>query len=699
MTRPVLDTRVAFRPRSVAVIGASANPGGHAGRALANLTKTGFPGSIHPINPKYDELLGHRCYPDIAAVEEPPEVAYVLLPAAKAVEAVRAAGRAGVRLAVVCSSGFSELGDAGQDLQLELGRIADETGIRVIGPNCIGIVSPVGQFVGAPTFNITYDQKPGSVALLSHSGGLGVTVFNRAQDMGTGFHSMVSLGNEADLTMGELIEALAEDDEVRTIALVVEQVRDPHRFRTAVRAARAAGKTLVALKNGRSAAGSAAVAGHTGALAGDHKVFSAVLRDLGVIEAATLDELVDTVHLVDRVPVERLGARVAVVSPSGGETVYVADRAGHFGVELPALEPTLAQRVQQWMPLGNPANPLDLTGQIIGDADLLSKVLQALGGQSDIDALMVCLATWGPYDAEAILSRVVAATADVTTPLIFTAWDAGAMTERVEEILEASGRPWFRSPDRALAALGLVSSLEASSEAPAIDRGLAVSRPQGGASLGEVEAAGVLAAAGLPMVEFAVAGDAAAAIAIAEKWDGQVVLKLNAPDVLHKSDLGLVEVDLPTLADVESAARRLLERADALDLSHAGVLVARKESGQEVIVGGLRDAAFGPFVLVGVGGVLAEFINDTVLVPAPATPASVRSALQRLRGWEVLRGVRGRSYDVDALVVLVARFSEILAANEWLGEVDLNPVIVRPISVGGAVAVDAVVVPCEEETS
>lgn len=689
----MVDPQLLFAPRSVAVIGASANPGGHAGRALSNLVELGFPGPIHPVNPKYDELLGLRCYPDVGAIDDPPEAAYVLLPAARAVEAVRQCGEAGVKLAIVCSSGFSELGPEGAALEAELRAVCDATGIRVIGPNCIGVISPSGRFVGAPTFNITYDQHPGGVAILSHSGGIAVTAFNRAQAAGVGVHSVVSLGNEADVSMATVLASLVEDDDVHTIALVVEQVREPAAFIAAARAAVASGRRVVALKTGRSAIGSAAVAGHTGALAGDAAVFSTVLRECGVLEATSIDQLVDTVHLLSCLRDEPVGRRLGVVSPSGGETVYVADQSGAHGVVLPPLDRGLAAEIQQFMPLGNPANPLDLTGNIIGDHTILTKVLDAMGTQADIDLLMVCLATWGPYDADAILSQVIDSARAAHTPVVFSAWDAGAMTDRVVELLVGSGLPWFPSPDRALAAISLASQdLE---PVPAtLPSGAGAPAPVGfeSGALGEVAAVAVLRDAGLPMVRQAVVATPQEAADLARTWDVDVVLKLQAPEVLHKSELGLVELDLPSHEAVVAAGRRLLARGEEHGLVHEGLLVAAKEHGVEVIVGGVLDPAFGRFVLVGAGGVLAEHLRDTAMVSAPATPDAVRRALASLTSWPVLEGLRGRSHDTEALVDLVVAFSEVFAASTWMTEVDLNPVLVRPSAVGGAVAVDAVII-------
>jgi acetate---CoA ligase (ADP-forming) len=695
----VLEPRLLFAPRSVAVVGASANIAGHAGRALSNLIRTGFSGTIFPVNPKYDELLGLPCYPDVAAIPQSPEVAYILLPAPAAVEAVRNSGEAGVKLAIVCSSGFSELGDSGRSLQTELGEIAARYRIRVLGPNCIGIISPHGNFVGAPTFNITFDYQPGQVSILSHSGGLGVTVFNRAQAAGLGVHSMVSLGNEADVDVTDVLESLLVTEAVTTIALVIEQLRDPPEFRRVARRAAEVGKHVIAMKMGRSAAGSTAVAGHTGALAGSAAMFSTLLRECGVREATSIDQLLDTVHLLAATGGRTLGRRIGVVSPSGGETVYVADQAATYGLELPPLPANLAADISAWMPLGNPANPLDLTGQIIGDATLLAKVLGAMSRHDEIDVLMLSLATWGAYDADALLAGILDVAADLRKQVMISAWDAGAMTARVVELLTRSQLPWFPSPDRALAALSLATDAVPLSEIAPEQQELGVSRPEQVGTLSEHAAVELLRRAGLPMVDEALAARPDDAAELAADWDGEVVLKLSAPDIVHKTELGLVELDLPTPDAVRDAGTRLLQLAAELGISAPALLLARKEKGLEVIVGALRDDDYGPFVLVGAGGVLAEYLTDTVMMSAPATRSTIRSALARLRLWPVLQGVRGSSYDVDALVEFVAVFSQCFAASPWMREVDLNPVIVRSRSSGatGVTAVDAVVIAIEPQ--
>jgi acetate---CoA ligase (ADP-forming) len=687
-----VDLQVLLAPRSVAVIGASANPAGHAGRSLTNLLRTEFAGSVYPVNPKYETLQGVRCYPDIESVPEAPDVVYILLPAPLAVEAARAAGRKGTRFAIICSSGFSELGDEGDSLQSELATIRNEFGIRIIGPNCIGVVSPSGGFVGAPTFNISEVQKSGTLSILSHSGGLAATAFNRAQAVGLGVHSMVSLGNEADVTMAKVLAALAQRQDVRTIALVVEEVREPEFFLEAAHACLRAGKRIVALKTGRSKAGSAAVSGHTGALAGNGAAFSAVMRENGILEAHSLDQLVDTAHLLERCGDLEVGRRVAVVSPSGGEAVYVADQAGAQGLELPEFGDDLVRRLREWMPLGNPGNPLDLTGQIIGNSDILTNVLAALGDEQTIETLLVCLASWGEYDANALLAKVLDAATPTRTPVVFSSWEAGSLTARAVELLSSSGLPWFPSPDRGLAAIALAAQpLHLPGERPDPIR---VPFPAGttAASLGERQALSVLAGAGVQVVESQVVESADLAVAVAEPWDYRVVLKLDAPDILHKTEHGLVEVEVPSGPEgVRAAAGRMLRRGDDQGMRHNGVLVARRESGVEMIVGGIDDPQFGRFVLMGAGGILAEQLDDTVLVSAPADADSVRRALQTLRAWPVLQGVRGRSNDVDGFVDLVVAFSRIFAGSDWMSEVDLNPVMVRSSEEGGAVAVDAMI--------
>jgi acyl-CoA synthetase (NDP forming) len=657
---------------------------------LANLIRTGFSGDIYPVNPKYPELGGLPCYPDIDAIPAPPDVAYILLPARASVAAARQCAERGVGLVIVCSSGFSEV-DGGSELQAELALISATSQTRILGPNCIGVVTP-GAFVGAPTYNLSYSELSGDIAILTHSGGMGVTVLNRLHAAGVGVRTMVSLGNEADLDATTVLESLLDDEHVRVAILVLEQLRDVARFNVVARRAHEQGVAILAIKNGRSNVGARAVAGHTGAMAGDAALFSAVLRDAGVREATSIDELVDTAHLLSRLR-GNVGPRLGVVTPSGGEGIYVADQAARLAIDLPSLDPELTRLLRELMPLGNPSNPLDLTGKIIGDQQLLGRVLTEMALLLEADQLLVALATWGEWDAAAVLPSVVETARQIKVPVVFSAWDAGTMTDRVVEILSTSGLAWFPSPDRALAAIDLAARRP--TPTPRGDDPIAVPAPRSagpGTSLGASESLTLLGGVGLPVVEEVVVSTSHAAMDAASRLEGPVVLKLHAPDVAHKTELGLVELGLRTDDEVAAASERLLELGKRHQLAGEGLVVAPMlTGGVEVIVGALRDSSLGPFVLVGAGGTLAEHFADTVLITAPAQRSVVLARLGSLRCWPVLSGARGAMHDIESLVDLVVLISRIIAGTDWIGEIDLNPVLVRARESGGAVALDALV--------
>ncbi|WP_181311713.1 acetate--CoA ligase family protein [Nocardioides campestrisoli] len=682
-----------LNPSSVAIVGASDNLHGHTGRAVANLLRTGYAGRILPVNPRRDEVQGLACYPSVTAIPDAPECAYLLVRAALVPDAVRECARAGVRTIVVCSSGFAEEGDDGRALQAELAAEARAHGARLLGPNCIGVVNPSDRFVAAPTFNLTYDYVPGGIAVLSQSGGVGVNVLNRAQGRSIGVRAMVSLGNEADLSAAELLDHLVDDEATSVVALVLEQLRDVPAFAAAVERAHAAGKPVLALKLGTSDVGARSSQGHTGAMAGSHAVFSDIVRRLGVLEAATLDELLDTAHVLDR-GVRPRSNRVLVISPSGGECTYLADRAVAQRMELPDLGEETKARLARLMRFGNPTNPLDLTGQVIGDTALLEDVLTVLDQDPAFDAMVVGIATFGAHDADRLLPQFVKAASSSARPTVFSAWTARHVTERAEQVLQDAGVPWLPTADRATAALSLATRLAAPPSFPVrtdtpTQR---IERPRFASALpNEAESKRFLATHGLPVSEEVVVDSLQEALPAAERLGWPVVAKQLAGGVLHKSDLGLVKLGLRDPADLGAAWHELATIVREHDLDARGVLLARTYAGVELIVGATRDPVFGPVVMVGSGGILAELVGDRTFARCPVSVDEAREMVSRLRVARLLDGYRGKPHDTDSLAAVVARLSEVFAASPWLAEVDLNPVLVQ-VSGAGATVVDAALV-------
>ncbi|MCW2527639.1 MAG: putative 6-carboxyhexanoate--COA ligase [Pseudonocardiales bacterium] len=689
--RPPLDLQRLIAPASVAVIGASVDPDRHTGRTMANLIRTGYAGEIFPVNPTRTTVMGRACYPSIEAIGARVDTAYLMVRAAQVRDAVASCTRAGVPNIVVCTSGFGEMGADGTAVERELASIAHAGGSRVLGPNCIGVLNITDNFVACPTLNITHDYTPGPLTIISQSGGMGVNLLNRAQSRRIGIRALISVGNECDIDLSELVDSVIDDDETRVIALFVEQIRDGAAFIAAAGRSRAVGKPIVVMKAGRSPVGMKSVAGHTGALAGDHKVFSDVMAQLGVLEATSVDELIDSAHILARLD-RPTGKRVFVMSPSGGECGYVADRADQQGLELPELSADSHSALAAMMRFANPGNPLDPTGEVIGNPNLLRAALDILTGDPAFDLGLFAIPTWSAHDADRLLSVMIAAALASPRPVIISAWSAVPMTDRCRELLEASGVTHFPSADQAVAALANLYRYWYRPRALPHPDSLSRIEPVRFADdqPTEFEAKAFLARLGLETSRELLALSPEEAVSAFEKVGPPVVLKQLARGVTHKSDLGLVRVGLTGPASVRSAANDFEDICTKNDLYPQGILVAEQIGGIEVIVGGVWDDTFGPVIMIGAGGILAEYLNDVVFRLAPLSAVHAKAAIEQLAIGRILAGARGVRYDLDALATLVARASEIFAAAPWLSAMDLNPVIVRPLGEGGAAIVDAV---------
>jgi acyl-CoA synthetase (NDP forming) len=686
-----LNLQALLNPRSIAIVGASSNVSAHSGRTLANLVKTGYTGRILPVNPNYTDLFDHPCVPTVDDLEGPVDSVYLLVRADRVLAEVERCARRGIPIITVCTSGFAEMGEEGRAAQELLAPAARAHGSRVLGPNCIGIVSVTDNVLASPTFNIQYSQVPGGVTIVSQSGGMGVNIFNRAQGRGIGIRALISVGNEADIEVAELVSALVDDPDTTVIALLVEQIRNGERFVDAVAKAHDAGKPVVLLKVGRSAVGQRSVAGHTGAMAGEYRVFSDVIAQLGVIEVRSVDELIDSAHLLAVCP-EPAGNRIAVVSPSGGECSYVADRATERGLELPELSPDIYTELAALMRFGLPGNPLDPTGQVIGDGELLSKLLGLLDQDPNFDMMTFAIATWGEFDAQRLLPVFIAAAQASAKPVMISEWSALGLTETAEEMLRESGVPTFPSSDQAVDAMGNLAKYWEFRRTRIADRVEVADIPEPAEAIGSSEfaAKSFLASHGVHVSREALAADADGAVALANDIGWPVVAKLVCTGVLHKTELGLVRVGITDEAALRIAIAQFQATAIAHALDVEGVLVSELVSGMEVIVGGVRDDTFGPVVMIGAGGTLAEYLDDVAFRRCPITVDEARQAVDSLKLGAVLASARGTSYDVDALCAIISTFSRVFAGASWLGEADLNPVLVAPTAIGGATVVDAV---------
>ena len=685
-----------FNPRSVAIVGASTNTAAMAGRVWVNLERTGYQGRMHLVNPNRDRIGDHPSHPSLADIDDDLEAAIVVVPARLVPETVEQCAARGIPAITVCAAGFSELGPDGDRVQREFAATAAAAGARMIGPNCIGVLSVADGYVPVPTYNITYRYTAGTVTLVSHSGGMAVNLFNRAQGRGIGIRALVTLGNEADIDMAEMVDALVDDEKTQVITLFMERIGDGERFLEAARRAHEAGKPIVALKVGHSPVGRRAVESHTGALAGEPAVYSGVLRQAGVVEARGLDELLNASHLLATMP-RPAGRRVGVFTVSGGESSYFADRATPKGLELPMPSARTMARLRELVRFAVPGNPFDATGQIIGDPTYVRSVVDTFCVDEHFDALAIVTATWGPHDADQLLPSLIAAAEASSRPAVICSWSARHLTERSHELLEGAKVPVYETSDEGIDALaGLVRwHHDTAHVGPAGRRRVpAASRPAVTGILDEYRSKRLLAGAGVPVVDEIVVDSASAAADAIERYGGDAVVKLIAPGLVHKTEFGLVRVGVRA-HEAEAVFAELDAGAAAHGLAVDGYLVARRHRGVEMIVGGTVDPTFGPVVMVGAGGVLAEHERDVRFLACPVTPAEVDEALRDLRSWPVPAGTRGANPDVGSLAAVVSAVGAFIeAGRDWLVAVDLNPVIV---SSEGAVAVDATVVVNEGE--
>jgi acyl-CoA synthetase (NDP forming) len=683
-------------PRSVAVIGASADPTKTSGRPVAYLLKHGFAGRILPVNPKADRIGDLPCWPDVASLPEVPDVGVVLLGAERAHVAVRELAALGCGAAIVLASGYTETGEAGALRQRQLVEAAGT--MRLLGPNTIGLVNLTDRIVLSPSGALEMDEFPvGSIGVVSQSGGILGSLLSRAAARGIGLSKLVATSNEVDLELSDFIEYLADDPATRVIALYVETVRHPERFRRACLKAAAAGTPVVAFKIGRSEAGARAAVSHTGAMAGADAMYDALFRQVGVIRARTFADLLDIPAAL--AAGRRLqGRRIAILTSTGGAGTLVSDDLGVAGFDTPAPDAATAEALRA-LQTGSEAvldrNPIDVT--LAGlRPDLLRGAIRTLLASPSYDALVIVVGSSSLAMPELMAGAIEACLPESDKPVLAY---VSPHAPEVGALLTRRGVPAFAAAESCTAALaGLLAarhfvppacSLPGTS-APSID-------DLPGGSLDEAQAKRLFARFGVPCAAERVVTDADAARAAALELGPRVVLKILSSTITHKSDVGGVAVNLPP----EAVGTRLLQMSDDVARG-AGVRPDRflvqqmVDGGTELILGMHRDA-LGPAILLGMGGVTAELFKDTTMRLLPPEGGLGRedaaSMARELRTWPLLDGFRGRSKaDVDALSDAIVAFSTMVAQlGDRLLEAEINPLFVLPAG-HGVCAADGVAV-------
>lgn len=658
-------------PRSVAIVGLSADAAKHGGRVLANLRKVGFAGAVWGVNPGVPEVEGVEMFENLAALPEAPDLVVCAIPAAAVPATVGEAGAIGAGGVVVFAGGFAEAGGEGERLQTELARAARSSGVRVLGPNSGGIIRPSTGL--AASFLTCLDRPPeqiisGPVGLVTQSGGTGSYVHNLAAAAGDGLAVSISTGNEADLGLADGITALVDVDEVKAIALVMETVRNGASFVDAVRRAHAAGKPVVACRIGTSQRGEQLMSTHTGALAAPAKVLDGVLDALGVTVAETPEEMLSVAGVMARAG-KPAGDRIGIVTHSGGIAILLTDLAERAGVALPHPGQALRDRLQPLLQLGSSDNPLDM-GAIIGGPARFAQVVDLFARSGDFDCVLAVSTAHPPAHTVERVDGLL--DLDPPTPVVHL-WMAGDVSDTGLAMLRGANRPVTTEPRAAIRAAAGMGRLATGSFEPAARPAPAI---MDAIPRTEHEAKKTLTAWGLPVVEGDLATDAESAARLASDLDGELVMKIVSPAIAHKTEVGGVVLGIVGSDHARRAFDQIVGRVAAAipDAAIEGVRVERMRAGIEVIVGMIDEPAFGPTAMVGLGGVAAEGLGAERFAPAPLTRQLAHRLVRRVPGLAtLLRRHSGSDEALDDLAGLVAETSRWFVAS-GLEQLEMNPV-------------------------
>jgi len=649
-----------FRPGRIAVIGASSNPEKMGFQIFRNILEAGFSGDVLPVNPKGEVILGRSSVRSAGEIPEGTDLAVVIIPAKLVPATILQLGERKVRSAIVITGGFAEAGEEGAALQDDLVRNAHRCGIRLIGPNCQGVNYPYhGLCASWPLIT-----RRGEIAIVSQSGTVGAAFSDWASEDRLGFSAFVSMGNRADVDEADLIDFFADDPNTLVIALYIEGVKDAGKFLAALRKCR---KPVVIFKAGRTERGRKAAESHTRSLAGKDEIYDAVFRQYGVHRASTLEELYDFSKALAYLPPPP-GPRTLIVTSSGGSAIIATDVAEEEGFRVAGLPPDLAGRLKEILPAHCiVGNPLDLTGDT--DADRYRKVLSAAEGHYDV--------------VMTIFGDPIAGAADVVRPgrCDLVAYLGGADVEREERgKMHEKKIAVFPTPERAVKALSCYARFDRKTFAPERSGAAPPGKPQGPVrAMTPAESMAFLAGNGFPVTDARAVTSEQEAIDAARLIGFPVVLKMNSPDVTHKSDVGGVILNIAGEEGVREAYRSIREAAGRIGATDGGALVAAMAPpGQEIIIGVTRDLQFGHAVMFGLGGIMVEVMKDVSFRIVPLTGKDAAEMVAEIRGARVLEGIRGKKpSDVQAVCDLLLRVSDLVARHPGIEEMDLNPVIVH----------------------
>jgi acetyl coenzyme A synthetase (ADP forming)-like protein len=700
MTTRAEQLKAIWAPRSVAVIGASANPQSLGRAVFANLLFAGYNGCVYPVNMKARSVLGVRAYPRVTDIPDDIDLAVVLVPAGFVPQVLKDAGRKGVKGAIVISAGFKEIGGEGIELERQLENIVQTYGMAMVGPNCFGAINTDPNVSLNATFSRNFPLA-GKIAFISQSGAVGVGALEYAAAEKIGFSKFVSIGNKVDVHENDLLEILADDPMTEVILLYLEALENPKEFvNLALKISEK--KPILAVKSGRTKEGAKAAASHTGALSGSDEAYDSLFAQCGVLRVETLEELFRYGIAFANQPLPR-GPRVAIVTNAGGPGIMATDAAIRHKMELASLE----QKTQEILRSDLPStvslkNPIDL----IGDADesRYQLAMQAVLADSNVAGVIAICVPQMTTNLESVSTTIVKQARFSDKP-VFAVYMATGDIQKSLQILEDAQIPHYRFPEDAVRAMGAMARYDRWRKRPRtqikhfddvqpeqVRAIIEKARSEKRRFLPEPEAYEILTAYGLPMSRTNLVHDDKSAVSAATEIGFPVAMKIVSPDIVHKIDVGGVMLNLCSESDVRHAFSELMERVKSTkrDIQIWGVLVQEMVAGgKETILGMKRDPLFGGLLMFGLGGIYVEVFKDVTFRIAPIRELSAKSMIERIKGIELLKGFRGEPpCDLDAIAQSLLRLSQLVTDFPEIEEMDINPLIVLPAG-SGARVVDA----------
>ncbi len=677
-----------FRPRSIAVIGASRDRTSIGREILHNLLEYEFNGTVFPVNPKATAVHSLKCYPDIGSIPDPVDLAVIVVPRAAVAGVVEECGRKGVRGVVVITAGFKEAGGDGLRLEAELLEKVRGHGMRMVGPNCMGVINADPQVRMNATFAKAMPSAglaPGKIGFISQSGALGEAILANARDMNLGISMFASTGNKADISGNDLLEYWEEDPDVSIILMYLESFGNPTKF-TQIARRITRKKPILAVKAGRSASGARAAGTHTGSLAGLDVAVESLLEQCGVIRAATIEEMFVFAQTLSKQPTPA-GARVGIVTNAGGPGILAADACENLGLTLPHLSPESLLALRKVLPPeGTPANPIDLIAT--AGPERYEPAVRIALADPGTDSLMVIFVSPIMIDAHAVARAIVAGAAGTSKPVVTCFMGKVGWEEGIRE-LEGHGIPVYRFPELAAEGLaaavryrGILSREEGRTVRFDVDRDkasrlLAEASTRRMTMLGFLDAVELLAAYGIPSAPCRIVSSPAEAIAFGLDVGYPIVLKGDSRAFSHKSELKVIRLDLRNGDEAGSAYKDLRKTLDGLD-AKAGIIAQKMiRGGKEVIMGVFHDPQFGPLSMFGLGGIYVEVLKDIAFKVMPITDREAADMIRGIRGYPLLSGVRGEpSADIANLEQMLLRLSQLVSEQDLIETLDINPYIV-----------------------